>query len=75
MAFANTDRTLSFGLAERFSALRATAQEALGRHRVYRQTLQELDALNDRELADLGISRSDIPRISREAANGAAPRN
>jgi uncharacterized protein YjiS (DUF1127 family) len=34
----------------------------------YSRTLQELERLNNRELADLGISRSDIPRLAREAA-------
>jgi uncharacterized protein YjiS (DUF1127 family) len=34
----------------------------------YARTVQELEALSSRELADLGISRSDIPRLAREAA-------
>ena len=34
----------------------------------YARTVQELEALSTRELADLGISRSDIPRLAREAA-------
>ncbi|UWR23602.1 DUF1127 domain-containing protein [Sulfitobacter sp. S190] len=37
-------------------------------YRVYRQTFNELAELNNRELADLGLSRSDIRRVSREAA-------
>ena len=36
--------------------------------RVYLQTLHELQALDDRDLADIGISRGDIHRIAREAA-------
>jgi uncharacterized protein YjiS (DUF1127 family) len=34
----------------------------------YARTVNELERLNSRELADLGISRSDIPRLAREAA-------
>ena len=34
----------------------------------YSRTVQELESLSSRELADLGISRSDIPRLAREAA-------
>jgi uncharacterized protein YjiS (DUF1127 family) len=34
--------------------------------RQYGETVRELSSLNDRELADLGISRSDIPQIARE---------
>lgn len=34
--------------------------------RRYNQSLRELNRLNDRELADLGISRGDIPRVAWE---------
>lgn len=36
--------------------------------RVYRNTYNELMALSDRDLADIGISRSMIPSIAMEAA-------
>lgn len=32
----------------------------------YRRTYNELNRLSNRELADLGISRYDIPRIARQ---------
>lgn len=35
--------------------------------RKYRQTVNELSRMSDRELWDLGISRCDIPFISRRA--------
>lgn len=35
----------------------------------YNASLQELSRLGDRELADIGISRSDIPRVAWENAN------
>jgi uncharacterized protein YjiS (DUF1127 family) len=35
----------------------------------YNQSLNELSRLGDRELADIGISRSDIPRIAWNAAH------
>jgi uncharacterized protein YjiS (DUF1127 family) len=34
----------------------------------YRETVRELDYLSDKELSDLGISRSDIKEIARQAA-------
>jgi len=34
----------------------------------YSRTVSELQELSSRELADLGISRSDIHRVAREAA-------
>jgi uncharacterized protein YjiS (DUF1127 family) len=35
----------------------------------YNTSLHELSHLDDRELADIGISRSDIPRIAWESAS------
>jgi uncharacterized protein YjiS (DUF1127 family) len=32
--------------------------------RRYNQSLRELNRLGDRELADIGISRGDIPRVA-----------
>ncbi len=32
--------------------------------RRYQQSVNELNRLGDRELADIGISRSDIPRVA-----------
>jgi uncharacterized protein YjiS (DUF1127 family) len=37
--------------------------------RRYETSLRELSRLGDRELADIGVARSDIPRISWEHAN------
>ncbi len=34
----------------------------------YSRTVAELESLSTRELADLGLGRSDIRRIAREAA-------
>jgi uncharacterized protein YjiS (DUF1127 family) len=36
----------------------------------YGAAVKELSALNDRELADIGITRSDIPRLAWEHAHG-----
>ena len=35
----------------------------------YNQSLSELSRLGDRELADIGISRSDIPRVAWTASH------
>lgn len=34
----------------------------------YNKSLNELSRLGDRELADIGISRSDIPRVAWESS-------
>lgn len=46
------------------------AQDMFGRYRVFRQTYDELSALSNRQLADLGIHRSMITRIAMDAAQG-----
>ncbi len=38
--------------------------------RRYNQSLSELSRLGDRELADIGITRSDIPRVAWETSEG-----
>lgn len=40
--------------------------------RIYRTTLSELSELTNRELADLGLHRSELKRIAWEAAYGKA---
>jgi len=37
--------------------------------KTYNRSLSELSRLGDRELADIGISRSDIPRLAWSAAH------
>jgi len=41
--------------------------EFVRRWQRYNRTVTELSHLTNRELADLGMTRSDIPRVAREA--------
>lgn len=70
MAYVNTTRASGFGLIERIQEFRATAAENAAKRKIYRQTVRELSILTDRELADLGLGRSQIKSIAMEAANG-----
>ncbi len=47
---------------------RNIVRTGLARRRVYKSTFCELSALNGRELADIGIDRSDIHRLAMEEA-------
>ncbi len=40
--------------------------------RRYNESVRELSRLGDRELADIGISRSDIPAVAWESAHARA---
>jgi len=56
----------SFG--QRWTDLRTSLTARLAQYRIYRSTLAELGMLTDRELADLGLHRSNIGEIARDAA-------
>ncbi len=56
------------GFADRVRAVIADVLDRATRRKVYRSTVEELNNLSGRELADLGIHRSEIKRIAYEAA-------
>jgi uncharacterized protein YjiS (DUF1127 family) len=68
--YATTD---SQGVAGRtlatFGHIMERAAARLAHHRVYTTTLNELRTLNDRDLADLGLSRSMLRQVARDAAD------
>jgi len=68
MAYATDIFTPGISLGERFNTLRQAIAEKRAQSRAYRITFNELDRLSDRELADLGIARSNIRGIAYEAA-------
>lgn len=70
MAFINISRSATPSLADRFPGFLADVKAMLARRAIYNQTVRELDALTNRELADLGIDRSEISALAREAAYG-----
>ena len=57
-------------LGERFTAFRTNWAESRARYTAYKITKTELDALSNRDLADLGLSRSMIKRTAIDAAYG-----
>ena len=70
MAYVNSSRAASLGLSDRISAVVASVKLSLQRRATFQHTLNELNALSDRDLADLGLSRSSIRMIARAAAYG-----
>jgi uncharacterized protein YjiS (DUF1127 family) len=44
------------------------ARTRFTRYRLYRQTLKELSVLDERQLADLGLTRSMLDRVAFQAA-------
>ncbi len=70
MAYVNTTRTGTTLIADRLNAVLASLKSAVAQRRVYARTARELSGLTDRDLSDLGIHRSMISEIAREAAYG-----
>jgi uncharacterized protein YjiS (DUF1127 family) len=67
MAYAH--RTEHAALGRHDDGLWAGLSARLARYRNYRRTLNELAALSDRDLTDMGIHRSNIQDIAREASS------
>ena len=70
MAYVNVTNAPSF--ADRYHALVSAIATRRKQNRVYRATFNELSALSNRELADLGMARSQIRSIALETGRNAA---
>ncbi|WP_170444903.1 DUF1127 domain-containing protein [Ruegeria arenilitoris] len=68
MAVASTNSADKSASTFGFASLIETMKTRIARYRVYRQTVNELSELSDRELADLGLHRSMIRRLAMQAA-------
>ncbi len=60
-----------FGIVNRLYTGITQARRFQVRRKAYRQTFKELNALSQRELRDLGLNRSMIRGLAKEAANAA----
>ena len=58
-------------LRDRVGQMTANFKARYAQHRIYRATLTELNALSERELADLGLHRSQLAEVAHQAAYGA----
>jgi uncharacterized protein YjiS (DUF1127 family) len=66
MAFLTTTTAPSF--FDRIRSILQTLKTRRTQNRLFRETLHELSSLSNRELADLGISRTEIRHIARETS-------
>jgi len=70
MAYVTEIRGAGTGLMDRLAAVGKGFAEARAKRRIYNTTLSELRSMGPRDLADLGISASEIPYLARQAAYG-----
>ena len=68
MAVATHTAALNSAPAKGLTSLVENGKTRFVRYRMYRQTVNELSALSNRELADLGLHRSMIRRVAMQAA-------
>ena len=68
MAYASEIFNPGRTLGERVDGVRRLIDEKRAEKRAYRRTFNELHRLSERELADLGMCRADIPSIAYDAA-------
>lgn len=70
MAYATQTRSGADLLKLEISSAVYHALQRLDDYRAYRRTISELSRLNAHQLADLGLHRSEIARVAREAVYG-----
>lgn len=58
----------SIRLADLFHAKRAELRARRAQRAEYRRVYDELNRLDDRDLRDIGLHRSDVERIARDSA-------
>ncbi|MEO1020140.1 MAG: DUF1127 domain-containing protein, partial [Pseudomonadota bacterium] len=46
----------------------ARLRERFEKRRIFRETVKQLQELDDHQLSDIGVSRYDIPRVAEDAA-------
>ncbi|MBO9474801.1 MULTISPECIES: DUF1127 domain-containing protein [unclassified Shimia] len=71
MAYVANSAAVAAPKASGLSGIFASLAERFRQYRVYRTTYNELSALSNRELSDLGMSRSMIRRLAIEASREA----
>ena len=68
MTYVNTTQSYDIGLMQRLRNALDLVRASAAQRRVYNVTVRELAVLGDRDLADLGIHRSNIRAIAYQAA-------
>lgn len=68
MAYMNTTTANTTSVFARIGGAFEGLATRYKQHRLYRETLDGLSALSNRELADLGLSRSELRRVAWESS-------
>ncbi len=71
MAYMNTTHATGSTLGFRAAAIFNTLATRYKQHRLFRATYNGLSALSNRDLADLGLHRSELYQVALESARNA----
>ena len=71
MAYVTTSTASTNGIWARLTSAVDTLAREIKTRRLYRETFDGLSALSNRELADLGLNRADLRRVSLDSARNA----
>ncbi|MEL6571908.1 MAG: DUF1127 domain-containing protein [Pseudomonadota bacterium] len=69
MAYASDNRAVGLNLSARIDAAVESWKTASEKRKIFKRTVRELNELSNAELADIGLSRSMIRSVARDAAN------
>ncbi len=72
MAYVSTQKITNVTLAERIAAFASGFGKKVGEYRLYRRTLNELQAMSARDLTDLGLHREELRQVALDAVYGDA---
>lgn len=70
MAYVNSHRASGLNVTEWVGDVLAKWNDARERRAVYLRTIEELESMSNRDLADIDVARSQIRDIAYEAAYG-----
>lgn len=68
MAYALSNNTTGFSLSGKLNQLTEAWKTASAKRAIFNKTYNELQSLSDRDLADIGLARSEIAGVARQEA-------
>ncbi len=72
MAYVSTQKISNVTVGERIGAFASGFGKRIGEYRLYRRTLNELQSMSARDLADLGLHPDQLTQVARDAVYGDA---
>jgi uncharacterized protein YjiS (DUF1127 family) len=72
MAYVSAEKVSNVKIGERIGSYALGFGKRIGDYRLYMRTLRELQAMSERDLADLGLTSFQLKDVARDAVYGAS---